>query len=187
MDSKMIVHHTVKRSYRRYIAGLTVLTVIALCAISCKKNNWTEWKVQNELWMENNLANDKSVRVTASGLQYKLIADPTPSDARPNKTSYVTCDYTGRLINGNVFDSGHATFYLGNVITGFAEGCCLIHNNGDIRIFVPYALGYDESKVKDNDIYNAVGNEGTEGTQGYIPPYSTLIYDIHICSVSSSL
>lgn len=165
-----------------------ILLYLTLCLAltACKENNWMDWKVQNELWLEQNLKNDPSIRVTASGLQYKIIADPTPSDARPNKTSYVTCDYTLRLINGNKVEGGHATFNLAQVISGFAEGCCLIHNNGDIRIFIPYALGYDEKKVSDNDTYNAVGNEGTEGTQGHIPPYSTLIYDIHICSVTGN-
>ena len=163
-----------------------ILLYLTLCLAltGCKENNWMDWKVQNELWLTQNLQNDPGVRVTPSGLQYKIIADPTPSDARPNKTSYVTCDYTLRLINGNKVEGGHATFNHAQVISGFAEGCCLIHNNGDIRIFIPYALGYDEDKVTDNDTYNAVGNEGTEGTQGYIPPYSTLIYDIHICGVT---
>ncbi|MBQ1874810.1 MAG: FKBP-type peptidyl-prolyl cis-trans isomerase [Paludibacteraceae bacterium] len=159
---------------------------LALLMTGCKENNWTEWKVQNELWLQRNLEQDSMVKVTASGLQYKILADPTPTDAKPSRTSYVTCDYTLTLINGNKLEGGHGTFALSSVISGFAEGCCLIHNNGDIRIFVPYYLGYDEEKVNDNDTYNAVGNEGTEGTHSYIPPYSTLIYDIHICSVSGS-
>lgn len=158
---------------------------ITIALTGCKENKWTEWKVQNELWLQQNLK-DSTVKVTASGLQYTILADPTPTDAKPNRTSYVTCDYTVKLINGNQIEGGHGQFYLGSVITGFAEGCCLIHNNGDIRIFVPYHLGYDEQKVSDNDTYNAAGNEGTEGSHAYIPPYSTLIYDIHICSVSGS-
>jgi len=163
--------------------------VIGLCAIlflGCKQNNWMDWKTQNEVWLAQNKASDSAVKVTASGLQYKILADPTPQDAKPNKTSYVTCDYTLRLINGNVLESGHASFSLSSVISGFAEGCCLVHNNGDIQLFIPYNLGYDQTKVDEDDEYNAVGNEGTEGTHSYIPPYSTLIYDIHICSVSGN-
>lgn len=167
------------------------LIIIVFCPLSlllipsCKENKWTEWKVENEAWLANNKS-QPNVHVTASGLQYTIIADPTPTDAKPNRTSYVTCDYTLTLINGNKIEGGHGQFYLGNVISGFAEGCCLVHNNGDIRIYIPYYLGYDEAKVSEDDTYNAAGNEGTEGTQGYIPPYSTLIYDIHICAVSGS-
>ena len=118
--------------------------IIALCAVfffGCKQNNWVDWKTQNEVWLAQNAANDTTIKTTASGLQYKILADPTPQDAKPNKTSYVTCDYTLRLINGNQLESGHATFALSSVISGFAEGCCLVHNNGDIQLYIPYYLG----------------------------------------------
>ena len=141
-----------------------------------------DWKVQNELWLQQNALMD-SIQVTASGLQYKIIADPTPQDACPNKTSTIVCDYTVKLINGYQVDGGHATLKLSQCIPGFAEGCHLIHNNGDIMLFIPAKLGYDYDKYQQDDVYNAEGF-GTEGTMAYIPPYSTLIYDIHICSVS---
>lgn len=158
---------------------------VACVLTGCTENNWMDWKVQNEAYLIQNAKNDPQVKTTASGLQYKIIADPTPSDARPNKTSTVTCDYTVHLINGTQIDGGKANLYLPNTIAGFAEGCCLIHNNGDIRLFVPYYIGYDKAKADEKDDYNAEGF-GTEGTSGYIPPYSTLIYDIHICGVSGN-
>lgn len=158
--------------------------VTALALVSCKENNWLDWKAQNEAWMENN-KHQPGVRTTSTGLQYSIIADPTPLDAKPSRTSYVTADYTVRLINGNVIEGGRGTFLLSNTIPGFAEGCCLVHNNGDIRLFVPYQLGYDAVKVASGDTYTAEGY-GTEGTTGYIPPYSTLIYEIHLCAVSGS-
>lgn len=165
---------------------ILLYTVLILAFVGCKENQWMDWKVQNEAWLKQNALNP-DVKTTSTGLQYQIIADPTPQDARPSKTSYVTCDYTVRLINGNEIEGGQhkAQFYLGQVIPGFSEGCCLIHNNGDIRLFVPYYLGYDATKVSDNDTYNAEG-QGTEGTSGYIPPYSTLIFDIHICGVTGS-
>ena len=169
--------------YRLKVIGACLA---ALLLVGCKQNNWVDWKTQNELWLTQNAAKDNQVKKTSTGLQYKILADPTPLDAKPNKTSYVTCDYVLKLINGNELERGHATFALSSVISGFAEGCCLIHNNGDIRLFIPYYLGYDKTKVDDGDEYNAVGNEGTEGTHSYIPPYSTLIYDIHICGVSGN-
>ncbi len=150
---------------------------------SCKQNNWADWKVQNELWLVQNLQNE-GVKKTAKGLQYKIIADPTPQDAKPNDNSTIVCDYTVKLINGYQVDGGNnVTLSLANCIPGFAQGCHLIHNNGDIELYIPCSLGYDYSKYAQNDKYNAEGS-GTEGTQGYIPPYSTLIYDIHICGVN---
>ena len=173
MDSKIIIQRSV----------LTALAVIALCAISCKKNQWADWKVQNEIWLENN-KKQAGVQVSSSGLQYKIIADPTPQDARPNLNSTVICDYTATLINGYQVDYGNlVSLNLANVISGFAEGCHKIHNNGDIELYIPAYLGYDNTKYTSNQYGEAEGY-GTEGTTGYIPPYSTLIYTIHICAVS---
>ena len=161
--------------------------VFCLCSLillpSCKQNNWMDWKVQNELWLENNKTQD-SVKETSSGLQYKIIADPTPQDARPNSTSTIVCDYTVKLINGYQVDGGQGiSLNLANTIKGFAEGCHKIHNNGDIMLYIPAYLGYDQQKYDSDEYYEAEGY-GTEGTQAYIPPYSTLIYEIHICGVS---
>lgn len=175
---------TAKRSNRRFFVGLIVLcTVSALALSSCKQNNWMDWKVENELWLQQNKANHPEIKETSTGLQYRIIADPTPQDVRPNTTSSVViCDYTVELINGNRIDSGHDTLYLPACIPGFAEGCHLIHNNGDIDLFIPSYLGYDNAEYVNGDLYKAEG-KGLEGTKSFVPPYSTLIYTIHLCSV----
>ena len=166
--------------------------ILSLSLTGCKENKWAEWKVQNEIWLDYNkgLA---GVKVTDSGLQYKIVADPTPQDARPNTTSTVICDYKLYLINnydakegpkGSPLEEGRAiTLNLASTISGFAEGCHRIHNNGDIILYIPAYLGYDKTKYDSNEYYDAEGS-GTEGTQSYIPPYSTLIYEIHLCGVT---
>ena len=150
-----------------------------------------DWKVQNELWLEQNLQ-DTAVHKTASGLQYIILADPTPTDAKPSRTSTIICDYKLYLITNYKDDqptgkpleqANYASLTLSSVISGFAEGCHKIHNNGDIKLYIPAYLAYDASKYKSNEYYAAEGN-GTEGNTSYIPPYSTLIYEIHICGVS---
>ena len=162
-----------------------IFFLAALLLAGCKQNNWTEWKVQNELWLEQK-AQEAGVMKTSDGLLYKIIADPTPNDAKPNPTSYVTCDYTVKLINGYQVDGGsHISFYLSNTIPGFCEGCTKIHNQGDIELYIPASLGYDYTKFQ-SDEYDEAEGTGTEGTSSYVPPYSTLIYEIHICSVSGN-
>ena len=140
-----------------------------------------DWKVQNELWLAQNALKD-SVVTTSTGLQYKIIADPTPQDTRPDNGKTVLVDYTGTLINGCQFDGGTGAFTLSSVVSGFAEGLRKIHNNGDIEIYVPCYLGYDKEKYDGDEIYDAKGN-GTEGTSSYIPPYSVLIFRVHISAV----
>ncbi len=164
-----------------------ILTFFAALLVGCKENQWMDWKAQNDLWLEQNIQNhkdDPKFFVLADGLQYKIIADPTPHDARPNANSTVVCDYTGVLINGYQFDGGTAKFSMSNLVSGFAEGLRKIHQNGDIEIYVPYYLGYDEKVFTNNEINKAEGN-GTEGTQSYIPPYSVMIFRVHLGSVSN--
>ena len=116
-------------------------------------------------------------------MQYKIIADPTPQDAQPNTTSSIVCDYKVSLINGNQLEAYNGvSLSLSSTIPGFSEGCHKIHVNGDIELFLPAYLGYDYSKYQSNDYGKAEGT-GTEGTSSYIPPYSTLIYKIHICAI----
>ena len=162
---------------------IILIALTALLLTGCKENKWADWKVQNEIWLEHNRTQPGVVE-TSSGLQYRIIADPTPQDARPNLNSTVMCDYTVKLINGYQVDGGQAiTLNLDNCIKGFSEGCHKIHNNGDIELFIPAYLGYDQTKYLQDDYYEAEGT-GTEGTQSYIPPYSVLIYTIHLCGVS---
>ena len=147
-------------------------TLLCITLLSCKEDNWLDWKAQNEMWLEQNLMSDPSISMTADSLQYKVIYIGLTSDARPQTTSTITCDYKLRLINGYQVDaSTDAVLYMNSVVKGFAEGMSKIHNHGDILLYIPWQLGY-----------GAEGH-GTEGTQGYIPPYSTLIYEVHLSSV----
>ena len=111
------------------------LGAAALLLASCTENNWMDWKVQNDLWLAQN-ALKEGVETTPTGLQYKIIADPTPQDTRPDNGKTVVVDYTGTLVNGCQFDGGTAAFVLSDpdVVSGFKEGLRKIHNDGDIEI-----------------------------------------------------
>ena len=159
---------------------IKILTIVAcaICAFllpSCQQDNWMDWKLQNDIWLAQNATKD-SVITTSTGLQYKIIADPLAEhDAKPKPTSTVVCDYTLKLINGTVIESKEQQpIYLSSAVPGFREGCIKVHTHGDIELFIPAELGYDYD-TSDR------GN-GTEGYKSYIPPYSTLIFKVHICS-----
>ena len=161
-------------SIKRIIFVLCLLSFV-LCQ-SCHQDNWMDWKFQNDLWLAKNKT-EQGVKTTSSGLQYRIIADPLAEhDAKPKPTSTVVCDYTLKLINGTVIDSReNQPIYLPGAVPGFQEGCIKVHTHGDIELFIPAELGYDYDTSDER-------GSGTEGYKSYIPPYSTLIFTVHICS-----
>lgn len=113
-------------------------------------------------------AKQEGVKVTASGLQYLIVKEGT--GAKPGPNDVVTVHYTGRLIDGTVFDSTEergepATFAVGQVIPGWVEGLQLMSEGAAWRLFIPSSLAY-----------------GSHGT-GPIQPNSTLIFDVQLIKV----
>ena len=113
-------------------------------------------------------AKQEGVHVTASGLQYQIVKEGTGRKPGPNDV--VTVHYTGRLIDGTVFDSSvergePATFAVGQVIPGWVEGLQLMSEGSAWRLFIPSELAY-----------------GAHGT-GPIQPNTTLIFDVQLLKV----
>lgn len=147
-----------------------------LCMImlisGCKRDNWLDWKTQNELWLTQN-ALKEGVITTPTGLQYKCIEPGWDKSARPDDAKVVTIDYQGKMINGYIFDSTERyTEYVSSFVAGFSEGLKKMNQFGLYEFYIPYYLAYGES-----------GN-GTEGTERFIPPYSTLIFRVYLHSIN---
>lgn len=109
------------------------------------------------------------VHVTESGLQY--VIEKEGSGKQPTATSEVTVHYTGKLLDGTVFDSSvnrgePATFPLNRVIPGWTEGLQLMKEGGKCTFFIPSDLAY-----------------GPNGIPNVIPPHSTLIFDVELITV----
>ena len=150
--------------------------VLLLALSGCKQDNYLDWKAMNEAWLEHNKT-QPGVVTTASGLQYKqLNPSPNPTEARPNYNSTIVCDYKLYLISsyggyntGNLLQEGtDAVFSMSSVVSGFSEGLHLMHVHDDYALYIPYYLGYGAETT------------GSEGYFGFIPPYSTLIYEVHL-------
>jgi FKBP-type peptidyl-prolyl cis-trans isomerase len=83
---------------------------------------------------------EAELTTTASGLKYKILVEGDgPS---PKMYEYVTCNYSGWLTNGTLFDSsfvkGHpAEFLLGKVVQGWNEGLQLMKAGGSAILVVP--------------------------------------------------
>lgn len=126
-------------------------------------------KAAGKQFLEENKKN-ADVRETASGLQY--VVEKEGEGASPAATDEVTVHYTGRLLDGTVFDSSvnrgePATFPLNRVIPGWTEGLQLMKENGKAVFYIPSALAY-----------------GEQGAPGAIPPNSDLIFTVELIKVN---
>ena len=110
----------------------------------------------------------EEVKITPSGLQYEVIEEG--NGATPKATDRVAVHYTGRLIDGTVFDSSEergepATFGVNQVIPGWVEALQMMKEGAKWRLFIPSNLAY-----------------GSQGVPG-IGPDQTLIFDVTLLKV----
>ncbi len=109
------------------------------------------------------------VKTTASGLQYEVIKEG--DGPQPTAADQVVVHYTGKLIDGTVFDSSEergtpATFGVSQVIPGWVEALQLMKAGSTWRLFIPSALAY-----------------GPQGAGGVIGPNQTLVFDVTLIEV----
>ncbi|MDI9817792.1 MULTISPECIES: FKBP-type peptidyl-prolyl cis-trans isomerase [unclassified Legionella] len=130
-----------------------------------------ENKAKGDAFLNQNKAKEGVVSLP-SGLQYKIIEQG--SGAKPSKDDTVTVEYTGKLIDGQIFDSTErtgkpATFKVSQVIPGWTEALQLMPTGSTWEVYVPANLAY-----------------GPRSVGGPIGPNETLIFKIHLISVNKS-
>lgn len=122
------------------------------------------------------LAENKSkpgITTTKSGLQYKVLNKGT--GPVPSETDRVSVNYTGKLINGEVFSTSQelgdqpASFTLNGVIPAWREALKLMPKGSKWEVYAPAALAY-----------------GERGTHGKIGPNATLIFTIELVDVQKA-
>lgn len=92
----------------------------------------------------------------SSGLYYEIIS--TGSGDTPTTNSKVFVTYTGKLLDGRVFDqqsdSSKTGWVLGTLIEGWRIGLPLIQKGGQIKLIIPSSLAYgcDDSRLPANSI-----------------------------------
>ena len=117
-------------------------------------------------------ANGKRVEVKTmpSGLQYEILEAGEGESPKAGDT--VKVHYTGKLIDGTVFDSSvdrgePATFGVTQVIPGWVEALQLMKPGAKWRLCIPSQLAY-----------------GPQGAGGIIGPNQTLIFDVELIEVN---
>lgn len=121
-----------------------------------------------EAFLTENAKRD-GIKVTESGLQYEVL-ESGKGDS-PKASDNVEVHYTGKLIDGTVFDSSvergvPASFGVTQVIPGWVEALQLMHEGDKWRLYIPSVLAY-----------------GPNGAGGVIGPNMTLIFDVELLRV----
>lgn len=109
---------------------------------------------------------------TAAGMY--LVTEKEGTGKQPVNGNTVRVNYTGKLLNGQQFDSslspGREPFEFvigqGSVIRGWDEGIPYFKEGGKGKLFIPSTLGY-----------------GEQGMGSQIPPNSILVFDIELVEV----
>ena len=114
----------------------------------------------------------KGVKITSSGLQYKVIKEG--SGKSPGKNDAVTVHYRGKLIDGTEFDSSYVrgkptSFQVKQVIAGWQEGLQLMNVGSQYQFYIPSDLAYGET-----------------GARGQIAPHATLVFDVELLEIKEN-
>lgn len=133
-----------------------------------KKELGEKNKAEGDKYLADNKAKE-GVKTTASGLQYKVIK--AGDGAQPKDSDTVKVHYTGKLLNGTVFDSSvdrgqPATFQANRVIKGWTEALQLMKVGSKWELTIPSELAY-----------------GPNGSGARIPPNSVLIFEVELLSI----
>lgn len=110
------------------------------------------------------------VVTTQSGLQYIVLKEGEGDS--PTAADQVIVHYTGKLTNGEVFDSSYernepVTFYVRSVIPGWTEALQLMKPGAEYKLFIPSDLAY--------------GEQGQP--RGGIGPNEVLIFDVKLIDI----
>jgi len=132
-----------------------------------KAENSSDIRKEGEEFLAVNMTKE-GVQVTESGLQYKIITEGT--GAKPGESDKVKVHYTGKLIDGTVFDSSiergnPIEFATNEVIKGWTEALMMMSVGSKWELAIPADLAY--------------GDRGT----GPIPAGSAVLFEVWLIDI----
>lgn len=144
----------------------TALAVLMLSAASAHAQSQPQSPAM--FMAQNALA--EGVHTLPSGVQYKVIKAGPGTSRNPTPNDYVTVNYEGSLLNGQIFDSSFqkgqpATFQLKSLIPGWIEAVQHMKEGDEWLVWVPPSLGYGA------------------GQHGPIPGNSVLLFRLQLVSI----
>lgn len=120
-----------------------------------------------EKYLKEAKAADPAIQTSESGLSYKI--ENEGDTAKITRRDVAQIKYTGRLVDGTVFDSSDdARLSPAGVVPGFGEGLQMLGKGGKATFYIPGNLAY-----------------GVDGApRAGIGPNAMLIFDIEVLDVN---
>ncbi|MDO5442898.1 MAG: FKBP-type peptidyl-prolyl cis-trans isomerase [Bacteroidia bacterium] len=120
--------------------------------MSKKHSKSNEYKIANEIFLERKSL-EEGVTVLESGIIMRRLEKGNGTKS-PQLNSIVFVRYTGRLIDGTVFDSTDgealpACFRVRELIIGWQAALLRMHEGDTYEIFIPARYGYGSMRLDD--------------------------------------
>lgn len=137
-------------------------------ADAVRRDRQQEMAVEGQKYLDENRERD-GVNSTESGLQFRVLTQG--EGPIPSRKDRVRVHYTGKLIDGTVFDSSvargePAEFPVSGVIAGWIEALTLMPVGSKWELTIPHNLAY-----------------GERGAGESIPPFSTLVFEVELLEI----
>jgi FKBP-type peptidyl-prolyl cis-trans isomerase len=159
---------TMKRNIRIFQYFITVAILISLA--SC--NPAAKYEKEEKASIQDYLGNNTNIKfvLQSGGLYYSETVVGT--GAMPTYGDSAFVKYTGKFLDGTIFDSNVSlatlySFIVGENIAGFDQGLILMKEGGKATLLIPSALAY--------------GPGGRYPIQGYTP----LLFDIELVRIKA--
>lgn len=140
--------HNLEKMSRLLFVSLLALFVFSGCkkdGYDAEKQLAKEEQQIKEFIDANNIENAQR---DESGIWYVLESEGSGNIQYTTNTK-VTAKYTGRFLDGRVFDSSpSATFSVGGVITGWQFGILKLQKGGKMRLLIPSQYAYGPSDYR---------------------------------------
>lgn len=138
-----------------------------------KRDAENEIRKNNEAQIIDKYLKDNNITAFPRESGLIFISDQEGSGPNPQDGQRVSVHYTGKLLDGTVFDSSIErgepfSFILGRgqVIRGWDEGIALLKKGGKATLIIPSELGY-----------------GSRGAGNTIPPFSPLMFTVELIDI----
>ena len=131
-------------------------------------NRVVQYRMENEAWLAEK-AKEEGVTVLDNGVILKKFAEGR-GETHPRPGSMVYVHYTGKLIDGTVFDSTEgglpALFCVRELIMGWQIALVRMCEGDRYEVSIPARWGYGGSKLDD------------------IPAWSTLVFELELVKIA---